>query len=110
MHWWVWCWPRAIDGAAGPVLDNPVTRFVAQISFGIYIYHTIVIELIQVYAVPDFRYGTMTDGGLWLMATGAAVGISVVIATASYRWLESPVINWARTLERRVPSALPQAA
>lgn len=94
----------------GRVLDNPVTRFVAQISFGIYIYHTIVIELIQVYAVPDFRYGTMTDGGLWLMATGAAVGISVVIAMASYRWLESPVINWARTLERKVPSALPQAA
>lgn len=94
----------------GRLLDNGLTRFVAQISFGIYIYHTIVIELIQVYVVPDFRYGTMTDGYLWLMATGASVGISVLLATASYRWLEAPVIGWARTLERREPAALPQPA
>lgn len=94
----------------GRLLDNGLTRFVAQISFGIYIYHTIVIELIQVYLVPDFRYGTMTDGGVWLMATGAAVGISVLLASASYRWLEAPVIGWARKLERPAPRALPQPA
>lgn len=94
----------------GRLLDNGLTRFIAQISFGVYIYHTIVIELIQVYVVPDFRYGTMTDGYLWLMATGASVGISVLLASASYRWLEAPVISWARTLERRGPAALPQPA
>lgn len=95
----------------GRLLDNPATRFLAQISFGIYIYHTIVIELIQVYFVPEFLYGTMTDGALWLMATAAAVGISVVVAAASYRWLEAPVIAWARTLERRAPGpAVPQPA
>jgi peptidoglycan/LPS O-acetylase OafA/YrhL len=95
----------------GRVLDNPPVRFLAQISFGIYIYHTIVIELIQVYVVPDFRYGAMTDTNLWIMATAASVGISVVLATLSYRLMELPVINWARTLEK--PStvrALPQAA
>ncbi|MHA6298822.1 acyltransferase family protein [Devosia sp. CAU 1758] len=95
----------------GRLLDNPATRFLAQISFGIYIYHTLVIELIQVYFVPKFLYGTMTDGVLWLTATAAAVGISVGIATASYRWLEAPVIAWARTLEKRSPNAaVPQPA
>ncbi len=88
----------------GRLLDNAVTRFLAQISFGIYIYHTIVIELIQVYFVPDFRYGTMTDTNLWLMATAASVGISMVLATVSYRWMELPVINWARGLETHVPT------
>ena len=95
----------------GRVLDNGITRFLAQISFGIYIYHTIVIELIQVYFVPDFRYGAMRDGNLWLMATGASVGITMILAALSYRYLEAPVIRWARTLEKR-PSvrAIPQPA
>ncbi|WP_297111980.1 acyltransferase [uncultured Devosia sp.] len=97
--------------AVGRLLDNPVTRFVAQISFGIYIYHTIVIELIQIYFVPKFVYGTMTDGPLWLMAVAASVGLSVTIATASYRWLEAPVIRWARGLEQATPAlARPQPA
>jgi peptidoglycan/LPS O-acetylase OafA/YrhL len=95
----------------GRLLDNAATRFVAQISFGIYIYHTIVIDLIQVYFVPKFVFGTMTDGSVWLVATVASVGLSVVIAAASYRWLEAPVIAWARTLEGRgLGRAVPQPA
>lgn len=95
----------------GRLLDNAAARFLAQISFGIYIYHTIVIELIQVYFVPKFVFGTMTDGSVWLTTTVASVGLSVVLAAASYRWLEAPVIAWARTLETRgVQSALPQPA
>lgn len=95
----------------GRLLDNAATRFVAQISFGIYIYHTIVIDLIQVYFVPKFVFGTMTDGSVWLMATVASVVLSVVIAAASYRWLEAPVIAWARTLEGRgLGRAVPQPA
>lgn len=87
----------------GQMLDNPPVRFLAQISFGIYIYHTIVIELIQVYFVPEFRYGAMTDTGLWIITTSVAVGISIVLATLSYRFLEAPVIAWARALETRTP-------
>jgi peptidoglycan/LPS O-acetylase OafA/YrhL len=95
----------------GRTLDNPVTRYLAQISFGIYIYHTLVIELIQVYFVPKFLYGTMTDGTVWLTATVAAVGISAIIAAASYRWLEAPVIAWARRLEKpSTKAALAQPA
>jgi peptidoglycan/LPS O-acetylase OafA/YrhL len=95
----------------GRLLDNAAARFLAQISFGIYIYHTIVIELIQVYFVPKFVFGTMTDGAVWLMATLASVSLSVVLAAASYRWLEAPVIAWARTLETRgVQGAVPQPA
>ena len=95
----------------GRMLDNPPVRFLAQISFGIYIYHTIVIELIQVYFVPDFLYGRMADGGLWLSTTAAAVGISVLVATASYRWLEAPILQWARGLERSArPMGLVQPA
>ena len=95
----------------GRLLDNPATRFVAQISFGIYIYHTIVINLIQTYFVPKFVFGAMTDGALWLTATGASVGLTVIIAAASYRWLEAPVIAWARTLEgRSLRRAVPQPA
>ncbi len=87
----------------GRLLDNRLVRFLATISFGIYIYHTLVLELIHVYWIPVFRYGAMTDTNLWLMATTVSVSVSVVLATLSYRFLEAPVIAWARTLEMRLP-------
>lgn len=87
----------------GRLLDNPPVRFLATISFGIYIYHTLVLELIQVYWIADFRYGAMTDTNLWLAAVAVSVGVSIALATLSYRFLEAPVIAWARGLETWAP-------
>ena len=95
----------------GRLLDNGVVRFLAQISFGIYVYHTIVIELIQVYAVPDLVYGGMSDAGSWLTSVVATVVISMVLATLSYRFMEAPVMAWARGLEDQPAArAVPQPA
>ena len=95
----------------GRVLDNPPVRFVAQISFGIYIYHTIVIELMQRFWVPELVYGTVTDPMVWLASSGVAVAITVAVATLSYRWLEAPVIAWARGLEGKpAPAPMPSSA
>lgn len=91
----------------GRLLDNPPVRYLAQVSFGVYIYHTLVIELMQRYWVPDFVYGGMTDTNLWIIASTLAVVVSIAVATLSYRWLEAPVMAWARSLERVRDRALP---
>lgn len=84
----------------GRVLDNRVVRYLAQISFGIYVWHYLVLELIAKFWFPELGRGAHS---LQLFMTGglAVIAISILIADLSYRRLERPVINWARGLERR---------
>ena len=88
----------------GWLLDNPAARYIAKISFGIYVWHFLVIEVVR-----QNWYGRLYHGGVevfseWLMVGAAVIGITVLIAHVSYNALEAPVINWARGLEKRRPS------
>lgn len=83
----------------GRVLDNPLVTWLARISFGIYVWHYLVLELVRHYWVPEMVYGTMSDPTKFVVASVVITVITLVIASLSWRWLEQPVINWARTLE-----------
>ena len=85
----------------GRLLDNPVTRFVATVSFGIYIWQDIVISML-VHLFPG-AFGIGTDAMLsgWIVWSVIAVAVTVCIATLSYVCLERPVLRWARGLEAR---------
>lgn len=85
----------------GRVLDNPLVSWLARISFGIYVWHYLVLELVRLYWVPELVYGTMSDPTKFLVAGAMITGITMAIASLSWRWLELPMINWARGLERR---------
>lgn len=85
----------------GRILDNPATRYLAQISFGIYVWHYLVMDLVKVAWAPNFANFRMTDLTQFVVVSLIAVGITVLIAHLSYRWLERPVIDWARGRERR---------
>lgn len=87
----------------GRVLDNPVVAYLAQISFGIYVWHYLVLELVRVAWVPEIDHGTMSDPTKFLIASGVITGITMAIAALSYRWMEAPVIAWARQFEKRRP-------
>ena len=87
----------------GRILDNPLVAWLARISFGIYVWHYLVLELVRHYWVPEMVYGTMSDPTKFLVASAVITGITLVIASLSWRWLELPVINWARGLENRGP-------
>lgn len=97
----------------GRALDNGVTRYLARISFGIYVWHVVVLELIRHFWMPGFVNGSSSDATAFLAVATVTVAISVVIADLSYRLLEWPVIQWARRmeprLERRTRSAVPSA-
>jgi len=86
---------------AGRLLDNPVARYIAEISFGIYIWHFLIIALLARLVPPAFDNSGADAWTLWLWSSGATVLISLVVATVSFYVLERPVVRWARSLERR---------
>lgn len=88
----------------GRILDNPLIAWLARISFGIYVWHYLVLELVRLYWAPEMAHGTMADPIKFLIASLVITVITLVIASLSWRWLELPVINWARRLEQRRPT------
>lgn len=95
----------------GRLLDNPLSRSLATISFGIYIWHNLVIELVRLWWVPGYYYGNIRDTAEYLIVSGTIFGISVLLGLLSWRLVEYPVIRWAREHEMRSRSRLvPQAA
>jgi peptidoglycan/LPS O-acetylase OafA/YrhL len=94
---------------AGRLLDNRVARFVADISFGIYVWHFLVIGLIADHLPPAFQ--TWNEGGwnIWLWSSALAIVLSLGIATLSFYLLERPVVRWARSQERSRQQAVAPA-
>ena len=95
---------------AGRLLDNRVSRYIAEISFGIYIWHFLIIGLMARLAPPAFK--TNDEGGwtIWLWSSAAAIVISFVVATISFYGLERPMVRWARGLEGRLGRRKPAPA
>jgi peptidoglycan/LPS O-acetylase OafA/YrhL len=85
----------------GKVLDNRVTRYLATISFGIYIWHYVVLELVRKFWAPDIDHGSMADPAKFVVVSGAITLLTIIIAHFSFYLVENPVIQWARGRERR---------
>lgn len=84
---------------AGRLLDNRVSRFIAEISFGIYIWHFLIIGLMARLLPPSFKTGEEGGWEIWLWSSAAAIGLTFVVATISFYALERPMVRWARGLE-----------
>ena len=85
----------------GRLLDNPVTRYIAKISFGIYIWHYPVLELVRVYWDPQIDHGQSSDPTRFVVTCTIITVITFTVAHLSYHLVENPVIQWARARERR---------
>ena len=84
----------------GRLLDNAPVRYIALVSFGVYVWHYLLIELVRQLVDPGMVYGGMQDVAAYYTFGAGVVVVSFALATASYHWLEAPVIRWARGLER----------
>jgi len=84
----------------GRLLDNPLTRYLARISFGIYVWHYLVLELVRRYWTPDIDHGSMADPVKFVVVSMVITAITVVIAHFSFYLVENPMIRWARSRER----------
>lgn len=86
---------------AGRLLDNPATVFIARISFGIYIWHYLMIELVRLWWDPRLAYGSETSLTQFSFSALIVIAGTLVAAIASFYLVERPAIRWARGLERR---------
>lgn len=72
----------------GPILDNPLARYTAKISFGLYVWHYFVLSLFH----PQIPYG-ITDIRQWLTVSVAVIAVSYLIATLSWYYIEKPILT-----------------
>lgn len=87
--------------ALGRLLDARPIQFFSRIALGIYLWHYLVLEIVQFYWAPDFTIGGMADPARYFTFSGLVIAITIVIATLSRHFLEQPAIDWALRRERR---------
>jgi peptidoglycan/LPS O-acetylase OafA/YrhL len=95
----------------GRIVDNPVSRFIATVSFGIYIWQDLVMSLITRLNPTAFGIGSENMLVGWFAWSAIATAITILVGTLSYFLIERPVIIWARNLEipqTANPAPLPQ--
>lgn len=96
-------WPFAAAFLVGAVtapqwiVANPVARGIGVLGYGIYVWHFGVILVLKAHRV---------DGAWWLVA--AAGSVTLLLAAASWRWIERPAIRWGQRLSRRIQGAGPR--
>lgn len=83
---------RAPAGVAR--LGGRLGTFLGDISYGIFCYHLIVLGLIE----WGMNYELFTGGFFRLLVP--TVGMTIVVASASYFLMERPIMRWGRRKER----------
>lgn len=76
------------------LLDAPALRFVAELSYTLYLVHSLIVRAFKPLAIEYGPIPTMT----------AALLLSFAIAFLVYRWIEQPLARWRRQVERGWPA------
>lgn len=88
------------------LLDTKPLRYLAEISFGIYVWHMIYVELVSRLWMTDYVYnGGMTIGN-WLFASTVVVLLTVMTAHVSWFQFERPILNRVRRAHRANDASL----
>jgi len=85
----------------GRLLDNRFFRFTARISFGLYVWHFVVANLVNFYVFDHFYQGGMRDWPVWALASALTIGLSYLVAAVSWAWVEKPVLDRAHRARHR---------
>ncbi len=77
----------------GKLFDNTFLRFTAKLSFGLYIWHFPILELINFLHNENFRYAGIQNPLEFLWLASLALGLAYTAASISYRHIESPFLE-----------------
>jgi len=84
------------------LLDNRLFRYIAKLSFGLYLWHLFIGTIMQLTIAKDFYYGGVSDVWRWLDDVLLAYGAAFIIAALSYKYFERPILDWnSRKLRER---------
>lgn len=87
---------QGISGPLGRVLNNVALRYIGTISYGLYLVHSF---------VPDLLRRLMPGVPEPLIAL-ATLPVVFAVCAASYRWYEKPLLTLGRNLARRAETNL----
>ncbi len=76
----------------GRLVDNAFFRYTAKISFGLYIWHYLILELIRLLVNNDFRYFGISSLTYHLGVSAVALVLAYIAAGWSYRHIEAPFL------------------
>jgi peptidoglycan/LPS O-acetylase OafA/YrhL len=74
----------------GRIFDNVFFKFTAKVSFGLYLWHQIIIFIVTTAWGFDFK-----NFGTWLSVSIVIVIVAYIVATLSYKFIEKPILDWS---------------
>jgi peptidoglycan/LPS O-acetylase OafA/YrhL len=80
------------------LLDNRLFKWIAKMSFSIYLWHMFLIVIIERKILSKYVYYGVTDLAEWIIISSIVLTGSIIIAALSWRLLESPILKSARKL------------
>lgn len=81
----------------GRVLDNRFFRYTATVSFGLYIWHYLLLHLVSYLTFGEFEYGGVQDPIRFAWISATTLVLAYAVATLSWKFIEKPVLRsrWA---------------
>jgi peptidoglycan/LPS O-acetylase OafA/YrhL len=80
------------------LLDNKLFKWIAKMSFSIYLWHMFLIVIIERKFLSKYVYYGLTDLAEWIVVSSIVLIGSIIIAALSWRFLESPILKSARNV------------
>ncbi len=88
----------AYSRLVGRLMDNRFFRYTATVSFGIYIWHYLILHLVSYLTKGEFEYSGVHNPARFAWMAMVVIVLSYTVATLSWKFIEKPVLNsaWAR--------------
>lgn len=80
---------------AGKLLDNAFFRFTAKVSFGLYIWHYVIMFIASNTVFRTYQNFSMMNLQEWALICLVVLAVSYGAAALSYRFIEKPVLDRA---------------
>lgn len=84
------------------LLDNRLFRHVARVSFGLYLWHWLLLIVVERKAPNDYWSNGANNIYAWLGMIVFTYGVTWAIAGLSFKYFETPILRWnRRSIARR---------
>ncbi len=77
----------------GRLFDNTFFRYTAKISFGLYIWHYLILELIRLTFNHNYQYFGISSLSEQLLISAVALALAFGAASLSYKYIEAPFLK-----------------
>ena len=84
-----------------PMIDNRLFVWIAKLSFSIYLWHMVIIEIIARKLLSTYTYYGLSDIFQWAVISTVVLMTSIALAALSWRYLEEPYLKANKKLISR---------